>query len=64
MVKPHNAPVTIQVYLGSGGVAEKLRELLISTAQKEDRSLSEFILRMVGELKPSLLREAMKNGKK
>lgn len=61
MVKAHNPPVTIQVYLGSGKNGLKLRENLEKRAGKEN-SLSEIVVDLLKKADPALFK-GVENGK-
>lgn len=60
MVK-YNPPVSIQVYLGSGKGAEKLRENILKLAGKD--SVSEVVVRLMKKADPALFK-GTENGKK
>jgi len=53
MNEKYNAPVTIQIYLGSGKVGERLRENLKKMASKKG-SLSELVVSLLKKAEPNL----------
>jgi hypothetical protein len=58
-MKTYNPPVSIQVYLGSGKRAEKLRENINRERGKD--SLSEFIVTLLKKADPKLFK-GIENG--
>jgi len=54
MVKTYNPPVTMQIYLGSGDGAKKLRDNIIKAAGND--SVSEFIVSRLKKADPSLFK--------
>lgn len=62
MVKQHNAPVTMQIYLGSGDTGLKLRENIQKKAEAKG-SLSEFVVELLKKADPTLFR-GIKDGSK
>lgn len=59
-MKEHNYPVVIQVYLGSGKGAEKLRENLDKASGKD--SLSEYLVNLMRKANPKLFKGVEQNG--
>ena len=62
MTKKYNAPVAIQVYLGSGEAGAKLRENLQKKVQPNG-SLSEVIVSLLRKADPTLFK-GVENGKR
>ena len=54
MTKVYNTPVVIQVYLGSGKKAERLRQNIVKMADKD--SVSELIVRTLKKGEPALFK--------
>lgn len=55
MVKKYNAPVSIQVYLGSGVAGERLRENLEKKVPPKG-SMSELVVGLLKKASPELFR--------
>lgn len=53
-MKKFNPPVSIQVYVGSGKKAEKIRDNM--ERARGEKSLSEFVMNMIEKANPSLFK--------
>lgn len=59
MTKTYNPPVTMQIYLGSGKKAEKLRDNIVKAAGED--SISEFVVELLRKADPTLFK-GVENG--
>lgn len=63
MVRQHNPPVTIQVYLGSGKAGAALRENIEKRVSQVGGSLSEVVVALLKKADPTLFK-GVENGSK
>lgn len=61
MVRQHNTPTSIQVYLGTGEAGKKIREN-IEKKLTPRQSISEFVVNLLRKADPTLFK-GVENGK-